>query len=61
VESGGLGGNLSGLVLGFLAAFVTGYACIRFLLNYVRHRNLSVFAIYCWLAGLLAVVVSLVR
>ncbi len=61
VEAGGLGANLATLALGFLAAFLSGYACIRFLLNYVRNRNLSVFAIYCWLAGLLAIVVYLTR
>lgn len=61
LESGGLSANLAGLALGFLAAFVTGYACIRFLLSYVRNRGLSVFAVYCWLAGLGAVVVHLLR
>jgi undecaprenyl-diphosphatase len=61
LESGVLGANLAGLVLGFLAAFVTGYACIRFLLGYIKNRGLSVFAIYCWLAGLVAVVVHLLR
>jgi undecaprenyl-diphosphatase len=61
VDSGGLGANVTGLVLGFLAAFVTGYACIRFLLGYVRNRSLSVFAVYCWLAGLVAIVVHLLR
>lgn len=61
VEAGGLGANLPGLALGFVAAFVSGYACVRFLLNYVRSRNLSVLAVYCWLVGLLAIVVSLVR
>jgi undecaprenyl-diphosphatase len=61
LESGGLGTNLAGLVLGFLAAFVTGYACIRFLLGYVRNRGLSVFAVYCWVAGLVAIAVHLLR
>ena len=61
LESGGLSANLAGLALGFLAAFVTGYACIRFLLGYVRNCGLSVFAVYCWLAGLGAVVIHLLR
>jgi undecaprenyl-diphosphatase len=61
LESGGLGANLAGLVLGFLAAFVSGYACIRFLLGYVRSRGLSVFAVYCWVAGPVAIFVHLLR
>jgi undecaprenyl-diphosphatase len=46
------------LALGFLAAFVTGYACIRFLLAYVRRHSLLPFACYCWLIGLAALAVA---
>jgi undecaprenyl-diphosphatase len=61
VDAGIPSASVAGLVLGFVAAFASGYACIRFLLGYVRNRNLSVFAIYCWLAGLLVIVVSQLR
>jgi undecaprenyl-diphosphatase len=61
LESGGPGASFIGLALGFLAAFLSGYACIHFLLSYVRKRSLSVFAIYCWLAGLVAIGVHLLR
>jgi undecaprenyl-diphosphatase len=61
LESAGLQASLPALTLGFLAAFVTGYACIRFLLGYVKSRGLSAFAAYCWLAGLIAIVVHLLR
>jgi undecaprenyl-diphosphatase len=61
LESGGPGASFMGLVLGFLAAFLSGYACIRFLLGYVRKRSLAVFAIYCWLAGLVAIGVYVLR
>lgn len=61
LESGGLGANAPELALGFLAAFVVGYACIRLLLNYVRNRGLSVFAAYCWLAGLAAITIYLLK
>jgi len=40
------------LVLGFLAALVSGYVCIRFLLSFVKTRSLSVFAAYCCIVGL---------
>jgi undecaprenyl-diphosphatase len=43
--------HLPPLVLGFLAAAISGYLCIRFLLSYLQKGRLYVFAIYCWLAG----------
>ncbi len=46
--------SLPVLLLGFVTAFVAGYACIRFLLAYLRQHSLTVFAVYCWAAGLLA-------
>ncbi len=34
--------------IGFLAAAVSGYLCIRFLLNYLQKRNIDVFVFYRW-------------
>ncbi len=45
------------LLVGFLAAMVTGYAAIRLLLAYVRRRPLYPFAVYCAAIGILALVV----
>lgn len=39
------------LVLGFLAAAVSGYLVIRFLMSYLQTRTLHVFAAYCWIVG----------
>ncbi len=50
----GLSSQLLPLAAGFLAAFMMGYLCIRFLLGYLRTHSLMLFAIYCWLAGLVA-------
>ena len=61
LEAPGLDASLAPLMLGFLAAFVTGYVCIRFLLGYVRKRSLSVFAVYCWLAGAVAIAIYVLR
>lgn len=36
---------------GFLAAAVTGYLCIHFLLRWVRSHTLYIFAVYCALVG----------
>jgi undecaprenyl-diphosphatase len=49
------------LLLGFLAALLSGYVCIRFLLNYVKERSLTVFAAYCWVAGLGSIALYLLR
>jgi undecaprenyl-diphosphatase len=43
--------HLPPLILGFLAAAISGYVCIRFLLSYLQQGKLYAFAIYCWLAG----------
>lgn len=39
------------LVIGFLMAAVVGYLAIRWLLGYLAHRSLVIFAIYCALIG----------
>jgi undecaprenyl-diphosphatase len=50
-EMGNPTAHLPSLGIGFLAAAISGYLCIRFLLSYLQRGNLYVFAIYCWLAG----------
>jgi undecaprenyl-diphosphatase len=50
-EMGNLTAHLPPLILGFLAAAISGYLCIRFLLSYLQRGKLYAFAIYCWLAG----------
>jgi undecaprenyl-diphosphatase len=61
LEAPDLNSMLVPLALGFLVAFITGYACIRFLLRYVKSRSLTAFAAYCWLAGLAAITIYLLR
>lgn len=46
----------SNLLIGFLAASISGYAAIRLLLAYVRRRPLYPFALYCTLLGLAALI-----
>ena len=49
------------LVIGFLAAAVSGYLCIRFLLSYLQRGKLYTFAIYCWLAGGVCLLIAVLR
>ena len=40
------------LLTGFLAAAISGFLSIKFLLDYLRKRGLYPFAIYCWAVGM---------
>ena len=50
---------LSVFIPGFLAAGITGYLSIRWLLKYLTQRPLSIFIYYCLAIGLLSIGVSL--
>jgi undecaprenyl-diphosphatase len=50
--------TLTSLILGALAAYISGYLAIKVLLRVVRKGKLHFFAIYCWAAGLLGLILS---
>jgi undecaprenyl-diphosphatase len=60
-QAGAVGAQLRPLVIGFLAAAISGYLCIEFLLAYLQRGKLYVFAAYCWLAGIASLTVFLMR
>lgn len=60
-RSEAVGAQSPSLVVGFLAAAVSGYLCIRFLLAYLQRGRLYVFAAYCWLAGSASLTIFLMR
>lgn len=47
------------MVIGFLAAFVSGCLACKFMINIVRRQKLIYFAIYCLCAGIFAIVYGL--
>jgi len=47
--------------VGLVVAAVSGYLCIRFLLNYLQKHNVDVFVYYRWALAALVAVVALVR
>jgi undecaprenyl-diphosphatase len=58
---GGTGGGASmafGLIVGFVAAFISGYAAIAGLLEILKRRGLVPFAWYCWAVGLLGLLLT---
>jgi len=61
VNAGALAADLPALAIGFVAAAVSGYLCIRWLLGYLQRRSLIVFAAYCALFGLFCLTVALIR
>jgi len=61
LQAPGLDAAVLPLGVGFVAALVSGYACIRFLLRFVQERSLTIVARYCWLAGLSAMLLYWLR
>ena len=53
------GGEGPALALGMVAAYLSGYLAIRWLLGIVRRGRLYRFAYYCWAVGIVGLVVSL--
>lgn len=51
LQSGGLSTEWPVLLAAFLSAALVGYACIYFLLAWLRSHRLYIFAIYCALLG----------
>jgi undecaprenyl-diphosphatase len=51
-------GNTINLILGFFAAFISGCFACKFMINMVRKGKLIYFAIYCLIAGALALLLS---
>ena len=49
------------LIVGFLAAAITGYLAIRWLLGYLKTQSLRVFIIYRFVFGGLCLIVGLIR
>lgn len=48
-------------LIGFVAAAISGYLCIRFLLRYLQNHATDVFVYYRWALAALVIIVALVR
>jgi undecaprenyl-diphosphatase len=57
----GASDQLTSLALGFISAAVVGYLSIRWLLNYLSRRPLTIFIIYCSLIGAGGLILSVFR
>ena len=61
VQSGSLMHDLPVLLVGFVAAAISGYLCIRWLLAYLKQHSLYVFSAYCAAFGAFCLVFALIR
>ena len=61
VEAGGFAQELPVLIVGFLAAAIAGYLCIKYLLRYLRHGSLYIFAAYCAAIGIATLILGAIR
>ena len=52
-------GNISVLLIGFIAAFVAGLIACTWMIKLVKRSKLSWFAIYCFIVGIIAIGVTL--
>jgi undecaprenyl-diphosphatase len=53
----GLDMSTVALIAGFLAAAISGYLAIKFMLKLIKERSLLIFAYYCWIVGILALII----
>jgi undecaprenyl-diphosphatase len=49
------------VVVGFVTAAIVGYLTIRWLLAYLAGHRLTVFAVYCFVVGVVGLVLTTVR
>ena len=56
----GLSAFLPPLVVGFIVAGIVGWLSIRWLINYVSKNSLYVFAVYCAIIGVVALILQFI-
>ena len=52
--------SVSAMIVGFLAAFISGMAACKWMINIVSKGKLIYFAYYCVVAGVLTIVLPLI-
>lgn len=56
----GLDVNSGAFIAGFIAAAISGYLAIKFMLKLIKERDLLPFAYYCWIVGAFVLIWTLV-
>jgi undecaprenyl-diphosphatase len=47
------------MIAGFVSAAIFGYLAIKLLLKIIKERSLMIFAYYCWIVGMAAIIISI--
>ena len=58
---GGFAIEVLPLIVGFIAAAVSGILAIKFLINLLNKNRFYVFSIYCGIVGLICIIFSIIR
>lgn len=61
VQAGNFASQWPSMLAGFLTAAVTGYACIHFLLTWLKQRNLYIFVVYVIAVSAISFLVIVLR
>jgi undecaprenyl-diphosphatase len=54
-----MGGDGAAVIFGFLAAFISGYFAIKWLIDLIQNKSLDIFSYYCWIVGIIVFMVSI--
>jgi undecaprenyl-diphosphatase len=61
LEAGSLAQELPAITVGFVAAAISGYVCIRWLLHYLQRHSLYIFAAYCTVFSIITIISAIMR
>ena len=61
VLNGGFSVELAPLMVGFIAAAISGILAIKFLINLLNKNKFYIFSIYCGLVGIISVIISFIK
>jgi undecaprenyl-diphosphatase len=58
IKAGTIGIGVWPLILGFIAAFVSGWIAIKIFMNIIQKTSIRVFAYYCFVVGIIVLILS---
>ena len=58
IKAGTIGIGIWSLILGFIAAFISGLVAIKIFMNIIQRMSIRGFAYYCFVAGILVLLLS---
>lgn len=52
--------SVGALIGGFLAAAISGYFAIKVVMTLIQNKSLKIFAYYCWVVGVIAIISAII-